>query len=191
VRGHAVDRDLMIRDIKLMKQNNINAVALRTIPTIPSGTNCDEYASICGTKPTSRARPVDYFTKNPDWKDSFIERGARMVERDKNHASVLVWSLGNESGYGPNTWRCSTGSAKADPTRSSTTVTPTMIPSRHHRADVLLGILCLMMGKVKRDRPFIMCEYSHSMGNADGNFKEYWDVDRVSLQHQGGFIWDG
>ena len=131
-------------------------------------------------------------TKDPDWLEAFMQRGTRMVERDKNHPCIFAWSMGNESGFGQNHEALSKWMHENDPTR----------PVHYHPAedDPCIDILGPMYPTVQRiidmaqkegeTRPVIMCEYAHSMGNSTGNLKEYWEAVRSHKRLQGGFIWD-
>src|SRR5699024_7518323 len=134
---------------------------------------------------------------DPTWNTAFMQRGIRMVERDKNHPSVISWSLGNESGSGPNHAAMAGWIRHEDPTRfihyeGAATDHPTdyayvdvisrMYPTLDYLEDLAL--------KEGENRPIIMCEYAHSMGNSTGNFKEYWAMVRSHKRLIGGFIWD-
>ncbi len=192
--GHAVDVASMIEDIRLMKQFNINAVRTSHYPNDPRWYDlCDEYGLYLYDEANIESHGVwDRLTKDPSWETAFMERGVRMVERDKNHPSVIVWSLGNESGYGPNHEALSDWIRQRDPTR----------PVHYHPAENApsVDILGPMYPTVQRiiemaqdpneSRPVIMCEYAHAMGNSCGNLKEYWEAIEKYPRLQGGFIWD-
>lgn len=192
--GHTVSEDSMRADILLMKQFNINAVRTSHYPNDPRWYElCDEYGLYLFDEANIESHGVwDQLTKDPLWETAFMERGTRMVERDKNHPSVIVWSLGNESGYGPNHVTLADWVHANDPTR----------PVHYHPADDAppVDILAPMYPTVERiihmasqpaeTRPVIMCEYAHSMGNSTGNLKEYWDAVEAYPRLQGGFIWD-
>jgi len=135
---------------------------------------------------------------DPEWLHAFMERFVRMVERDKNHPCVIIWSLGNESGYGPNHDALSGWVHGYDPTR------PVHYEGTIHAGERKISrsvdIISVMYPSLERliqlaedpeeDRPIIMCEYAHSMGNSTGNLKEYWEVIRKYKRVCGGFIWD-
>jgi beta-galactosidase len=204
-RGKVMTRDLMIKDIVTMKQFNINTCRSSHYPNDPLWLKlCDEYGlyvvdevnveshgmgAELQSMPEDKSRHPAY---DPQWKAAHHDRNQRMLERDKNHACVVVWSLGNECGNGPVFYETydwikkrdnsrPVVSEQADENRNTDMVTP-MYPTienmKKYAAD-----------KTKT-RPYIMCEYSHAMGNSNGNFKEYWDIIRGSDNMQGGCIWD-
>ncbi len=192
--GHTVGEALMIQDIRLMKQHNINAVRTSHYPNHPRWYElCDEYGLYLYDEANIESHGVwDRLTKDPLWEAAFLDRVSRMVERDKNHPSVIVWSLGNESGYGRNHAACSAWVRANDPTR----------PVHYHPAEdaPTIDILGPMYPSVQKiidmaqvpgeTRPVIMCEYAHSMGNSSGNLVEYWQAVDDYPRLQGGFIWD-
>ncbi|MBN2304077.1 MAG: DUF4981 domain-containing protein, partial [Anaerolineae bacterium] len=192
--GHTISEESMLTDIRLMKQFNINAVRTAHYPNLPRWYElCDEYGILVYDEANIESHGVwDLLTKDPLWETAFIERGVRMVERDKNHPCVIVWSLGNESGYGPNHAVLSDWIRSYDPTRLV----------HYHPADdaPTIDILGPMYPSVERliqmanhpaeTRPVIMCEYAHAMGNSVGNLREYWDAIEAFPRLQGGFIWD-
>ena len=194
VLGKAVTREGMIEDIVLMKRHNINAVRTSHYINDPKWLDlCDEYGIYLFDEADLESHYFwDRFTKDPQWRDAFLDRAVRMVERDKNHPSVIVWSLGNESGYGENHAAMSEWIHKADPTRlvhyhpaedaPCVDVIAPMYPS--------VADLIEKARKPGEHRPVIMCEYAHSMGNSTGNLKEYWDAIERNKRLQGGFIWD-
>jgi len=192
--GHAVTVASMIQDIQLMKQFNINAVRTSHYPNDPRWYDlCDQYGLYIFDEANIESHGVwDRLTKDPQWITAFMERGIRMVERDKNHPCVLVWSLGNESGYGPNHAAMAGWIHDYDPTR---------LVHYHPAGDAPpIDILGPMYPSVDRiiemaqeegeTRPVVMCEYAHSMGNSTGNLKEYWQAIETHPRLQGGFIWD-
>jgi len=193
-RGHTVTEESMIADIKLMKQFNINAVRTCHYPDDPRWYElCDQYGLYLYDEANIESHGVwDKLAKHPDWKIAFMERGSRMVLRDRNHPSVLVWSMGNESGYGPNHEALSDWIRATDPTRLV----------HYHPADNapsvdILGPMYPAVDKIiamaqeeGETRPVIMCEYAHAMGNSCGNLKEYWEAIETYKRLQGGFVWD-
>ena len=193
-RGHAVTVESMVQDIRLMKQHNINAVRTAHYPNDPQWYDlCDRYGIYVFDEANIESHGVnDQLTKDPEWDHAFLERTVRMVERDKNHACVICWSLGNESGYGPNHDLIADWVHENDPTR----------PVHYHPAkdapivDVLgpmyptVDTIIQMATDPGDTRPIVMCEYAHSMGNSTGNLKEYWDAIASHNRLQGGFIWD-
>jgi len=194
VRGHAVTVESMIEDIMLMKHFNINAVRTCHYPDDPCWYDlCDQYGIYLIDEANVESHGLwDRFTKDPEWQLAFVERGSRMVERDKNHPSIIIWSLGNESGEGPNHAAMAEWIHQHDPTRP-------VFYDAGGRAPYL-DILSAMYPKLDalaragqepgETRPFIMCEYAHAMGNSPGNLKEYWEVIETHPRLRGGFIWD-
>ncbi|MEM7031513.1 MAG: glycoside hydrolase family 2 TIM barrel-domain containing protein [Chloroflexota bacterium] len=192
--GHTVSVESMIQDIKLMKQFNLNAVRNAHYPDDPRWYElCDEYGLYLFDEANIESHGVwDKLTKDPDWKETFMQRGIRMVECHKNHPSVIAWSMGNESGYGQNHEALSEWIRANDPSR----------PLHYHPAEdaPTIDILGPMYPSVDRiiematksdeTRPIVMCEYAHAMGNSNGNLKEYWEAVAAHKRLQGGFIWD-
>lgn len=202
--GHVVDKETMLKDIKLMKEHNINAVRLSHYPQSPLWYQlCDEYGLFLvdeaniethGLGATLQA-PFDT-TAHPayrkEWAEAHMDRAVRLFERDKNHPSVIIWSMGNECGNGPVFYDIYDWLKKADPTR--------LVQFEQAGQNRNTDIVCPMypgIDYMKRyadrtdvSRPFIMCEYSHAMGNSNGNFQEYFDIINSSKHMQGGFIWD-
>ncbi len=192
--GHTVSLDSMIRDIELMKQFNINAVRTCHYPNDPRWYDlCDQYGIYLIDEANIESHGWwERFSHDPDWHDAFLARGSRMVERDKNHPSIIIWSLGNESGHGPNHAALSAWIHQNDPTR------PVFYDGA--RSEPYVDILSTMYPTIEaliefatapnEKRPFIMCEYAHSMGNSPGNLKEYWDTIAAYPRLRGGFVWD-
>ena len=199
-----VDEAGMIADILLMKQFNINAVRNSHYPTHPRWYElCDEYGLYVIDEANIEAHAL-YHTlcRDPLWANAFLERGMRMVQRAKNHASIILWSLGNESGYGPNHDALAGWIRGAEPTR------PLHYEGALSRQDGMewddgervTDIVCPMYPQVSEieeygryptsERPLIMCEYAHAMGNGPGALYEYWQAIRAYDALQGGFIWD-
>lgn len=192
--GHAITVESMIEDILLMKRFNFNAVRTSHYPDHTLWYDlCDEYGLYIFDEANIETHEIwGQLAEDPSWEAAFVERGQRMVERDKNHPGVLVWSLGNESGYGPN------HDAMADWIHTND---PTRLVHYHPAEDApIIDVLGPMYPSVDRiiemaqipgeTRPVIMCEYAHSMGNSTGNLKEYWDAVDAYPRLQGGFIWD-
>jgi beta-galactosidase len=203
VLGHVPTYALMLKDIQLMKQHNINAVRTSHYPNDPLWLQlCDEYglyvvdeANIevhgMGVVPGSFDKSV-HPAYLPSWEPAFMDRITRMVERDKNHPSVIIWSMGNECGNGKVFFDAYAWIKQRDPSRpvlfeqameeSNTDIVSPMYPS-----------IAYMKGYAAdktKQRPFIMCEFAHAMGNSSGNFQEYFDIIHSSPHMQGGFIWD-
>ncbi len=193
-RGHAVGIQSMIDDILLMKRFNVNAVRTCHYPDDPRWYDlCDRYGILLMDEANVESHGVwDKLAKDPTWEAAFVDRAERMCLRDRNHPSILIWSLGNESGYGPNHDAMAARIRALDPTR----------PIHYHPADdaPVVDMISFMYPTVDRiikaaqnpaeTRPIIMCEYAHSMGNSTGNLKEYWDAIRANHRLVGGFIWD-
>ena len=195
--GHYVTEKSMRKDILLMKQFNINAVRTCHYPDDPRWYElCDEYGLYLIDEANIEShgmgyRPDQTLANRPEWEKAHLDRIQRMVERDKNHPSVIIWSMGNEAGFGTNFEVCSEWIHRRDPSR----------PVHYERAwqRPQVDVVSVMYprvswleeyGQTYTDRPFIMCEYAHAMGNAVGNLQEYWDVIEKYPQIQGGAIWD-
>ncbi len=203
VHGHAVTYNSMVRDIVLMKRHNINAVRTSHYPDDPRWYDlCDRYGIYVIDEADLESHGAyalgdwSHFARDPAWREAFLDRAERMVERDKNHPSVIMWSLGNESGYGPNHDAMAEWIHGRDPSR----------PVHYCEAwtdgvpSPVTDVVSCMYPTVERleaegkgksgDRPFFMCEYAHAMGNGPGNLKEYWDTIRASRQLIGGCVWE-
>lgn len=201
--GHVPTKELMIKDIQLMKQHNINAVRTAHYPNDPLWLKlCDEYGLYVvdeanveihgmGVLP-GKIDTTNHPAYQPEWAPAIMDRIKRMVERDKNHASVIIWSMGNECGNG-NVFRDAYQWMKQrDKSRPvlfeqameewNTDIVSLMYPSIKYMKDYAKD--------AGKRRPFIMCEYAHAMGNSSGNFQEYFDIIKSSAHMQGGFIWD-
>jgi beta-galactosidase len=195
--GHVISKELMKEDVKLLKQNNINAVRTSHYPNDPYWYElCDEYGIYLIDEANIESHGMGYnpgrtLGNNPEWKLAHLERVKRMVERDKNHPSVIIWSMGNEAGDGFNFDTLSAWKHKHDSSR----------PVHYERSlkrDVV-DIYSPMYAKIdylenyaksNPDKPLILCEYAHSMGNSTGNLQDYWNVIEKYTSLQGGFIWD-
>jgi len=203
VDGHVPDKELMIKDIQLMKQYNINAVRTSHYPNDPLWYKlCDQYGLYLVDEANIETHGMGaewqgWFDKSkhpaylPEWAPAHMDRIQRMLERDKNHPSVIFWSMGNECGNGPVFYDAYKWIKERDNSRvvmfeqagenSNTDIVGPMYP----------GINSMKAyAEAKKERPYIMCEYSHAMGNSNGNFQEYWDIIMSSKHMQGGFIWD-
>ena len=196
-RGHTVDEALMRRDLALMKQFNINAVRTSHYPNHPRWYDlCDEYGIYVLDEANLECDgALERLADDGAWEEAFLSRVRRMVGRDRSHACVVAWSLGNESGLGRNHRAAAAWLRAADLTR----------PLHYHPGggDPITDIVAPMYPSVARleglaqqmaaegdPRPIIMCEYAHSMGNATGNLAEYWDIVARYPRVQGGFVWD-
>ena len=194
--GHVVSRERMEQDIRLMKANNINTVRTSHYPNAPEFYNlCDEYGLYVIDEANAESHAQGYgeksLAKRADFKEATVARTRNMYERDKNHPCIISWSLGNESGNGI-CYEAAYDWLKAkDSTR----------PIQYERAlyDRNTDIVTIMYPSVdylskyaqkKQERPFIMCEYAHAMGNSCGGLSNYWDTIYKYPQLQGGCIWD-
>lgn len=206
--GHTVSEADMVNDIKLMKQNNFNAVRTAHYPNHPRWYElCDEFGLYVVDEANIETHglfPMGRLASDPQWAGAFMSRYTQMVERDKNHASIIIWSLGNESGYGPNHDAMYAWSKSFDPSRpvqyegggSNTSATDIICPM-YSRVESDLADEAVPKYSIKKwismpseDRPLILCEYAHAMGNSLGSFNDYWQAFREYPRLQGGFIWD-
>ncbi|MEG0517516.1 MAG: glycoside hydrolase family 2 TIM barrel-domain containing protein [Bacteroidales bacterium] len=197
-KGHVIDEASMIKDIQLMKQFNINAVRTSHYPNDPRWYElCDIYGLYVVDEVNIESHGMGYdadkcLANQPEWEKAFIDRTERMFERDKNHPSVIIWSLGNESGEGCNfaaTYKWVHANDKSHrPVHSEDGIkgpyTDIFCPM-YKKIDVLVNWTLYMPNK-----PLILCEYAHAMGNSVGNLQDYWDVIEKYPSLQGGFIWD-
>ncbi len=206
VRGHTIDEALMLKDIRLMKMNNINAVRTSHYPQPERFYElCDEYGLYLIDEANIESHGIGYhpditLANRPEWLDQHMFRTVRMVERDKNHPSVITWSLGNEAGDGQNfveTYKWIKGRDDSRPVQYERAEKSTRTTERHtdiwcpmYPSPGEVEAYALNEGKPGFDRPYIMCEYAHSMGNSTGNLQDYWDVIEKYGILQGGFIWD-
>lgn len=204
VNGHVPLKEVMLKDIRLMKEFNVNAVRCSHYPNDPLWYKlCDQYGIYIVDEANIETHGMGaefqaWFDKTkhpaylPEWAPAHIDREKRMVERDKNHPSIIIWSLGNECGNGPVFHDAYKWIKQRDPSR----------PVQFEQAgeDWNTDIVCPMYPSINnmkkyaadnaKQRPYIMCEYAHAMGNSNGNFREYWDIIQSSPRMQGGFIWD-
>ena len=200
--GYVVSEEEMIRDIQIFKELNINAVRTSHYPNDPRWYDlCDKYGIYVIDEGDIESHGIGYgprtLAKNPIFKTAHLERDSRMVRRDFNHPSIIIWSMGNEAGDGDNFQACFDWIKAYDPSR----------PVHYERAldwenpdnTVRSEIFCPMYLSPEdcekylqagHRLPLIQCEYAHAMGNSVGNFKEYWDLIRKYPSYQGGFIWD-
>lgn len=206
--GHVVTEADMVRDIQIMKQNNFNAVRTAHYPDHPRWYElCDElgvYVCDEANIETHGMYPMGRLASDPLWANAFMSRYMQMVERDKNHACIIIWSLGNESGHGSTHNAMYAWSKGYDPSR------PVQYEGGGANTQAT-DIICPMYARVDEDQPFdavpkwsikkwlalpnetrplILCEYAHAMGNSLGSFADYWQAFRANPKLQGGFIWD-
>ena len=201
-RGRAITEESMVQDILLMKRHNINAVRTSHYPNQTRWYElCDQYGLYVVDEANVESHDLwamrkHYVGERPEWKAALIDRGVSMVHRDKNHPSIIMWSLGNESGWGINFDDMAEAMRRIDPTRPIhyESRNPPYTPSLP-RFDVISNMypseeeVTKLMNQ-DPSRPVILCEYAHAMGNSTGNFKEYWDLFEAHPRMQGGFIWD-
>lgn len=216
VRGKAITRQDMIADIELMKRFNVNAVRTSHYPNAEDWYDlCDEYGLYLVDEANLEAHAYLYqICRDPRYATQFLERGLRMVERDKNHPSVIAWSLGNESGYGPNHDALAGWIRRRDPSRplhyegaiwgwdksvrSGFGEGPGTADGGKGASDLICPMYPAIDALVAwaRDddpadrRPMILCEYSHAMGNSNGSLADYWDAFETWRGLQGGFVWE-
>ena len=194
--GYVLTRDRMLEDIRIMKQMNINAVRTCHYPNDPYWYElCDRYGLYVVAEANVESHGMGYdkttLAKEPAYLLAHLERNKRNVQCNFNHPSVVIWSMGNEGGFGPNFEACYRWTKKEDPSR------PIMYEraGRNEFTDIFCPMYmnyknCERYAKGDDPRPLIMCEYAHAMGNSQGGFKEYWDLVRKYPKFQGGFIWD-
>lgn len=197
VNGHHISRESMLNDIKLMKEFNINAVRTSHYPNHPYWYKlCNKYGIYLVDEANIESHGMGYdpdvsLANNPMWSESFFERVQRMVERDKNNPSIIIWSLGNEMGDGINNITNYEWIKERDTTR--------LVQCEQSGLKVHTDIYCPMYAQIPSiikyaesnpERPLILCEYSHAMGNSLGGIKDYWDTFKKYPVLQGGFIWD-
>ena len=194
--GYIVSVERMIQDIKIMKQLNINAVRTCHYPDDPRWYDlCDEYGLYITAEANLESHGMGYDEKSlakfPEYLQTHIERNEGNVKTFVNHPSIIVWSLGNEAGYGINFEKTYDWVKAYDKTR----------PVQYERGgyDSKTDIYCPMYIDYEESekycqsdgtKPYIQCEYAHAMGNSEGGFKEYWDLIRKYPKYQGGYIWD-
>ena len=203
--GKVISEDLMRQDIELMKQHNINAVRTSHYPNQSRFLElCDEYGLYVIDETNLEAHHhYAQLGQDSHWAPAFLSRAARMVERDKNHAAIIAWSLGNETGFGPNQLAMAGWIRGFDPSR----------PIHNENAICEQGVgrdwdanpegsdlVCPMYPSVndlidhattsEDPRPVILCEFAHAMGNSGGNLAEYWAAIERHKGLQGGFVWE-
>lgn len=195
-KGYVVSLADMERDIRIMKELNVNAVRTCHYPDDPRWYDlCDKYGLYVIDEANVEAHGMGYgpetLAKDKSFADAIVERAERMVLRDYNHPSIIIWSLGNESGFGQ-TFRDSYHHVKAmDSTRPVQYERAELEPENDIHCPMYMNYAdCEKYLKTNPDRPLIQCEYAHAMGNSLGGFKEYWDLIRKYPKYQGGFIWD-
>ncbi|WP_421352768.1 beta-galactosidase [Aeromonas sp. 604443] len=207
-KGYAIDRATMERDLLLMKRHNFNAVRCSHYPNHPDFYRlCDRlglYVVDEANLETHGMTPMGRLARDPAWSNAFLERATRMVARDFNHPSIIIWSLGNESGYGPAHDAMYGWIKRSDPSRpvqyegggADTPATDIICPmyARTHQDQPFPAVpkwaLAKWIGLPEETRPLILCEYAHAMGNSLGGYAHYWQAFRDHPRLQGGFVWD-
>ncbi len=197
--GQVIDEETMMKDIRRMKELNVNAVRTSHYPQPDLWYNlCDEYGLYLVAEANIESHGMGYnlnkgetLGNNPDWLEAHMYRTKNSVERDKNHPSVIIWSLGNEAGNGYNFYNTYQWIKQLDETR--------LVQYERANMEWNTDIYVPMYDRIwdmenyaknYHDRPLIQCEYAHAMGNSLGNLKDYWDMIKKYPNLQGGFIWD-
>ena len=194
--GYVVSVERMLQDIKILKENNFNAVRTCHYPNDPRWYDlCDQYGLYVVAEANIESHGMGYnentLAKNKSFKIAHLERNTANVETFKNHPSIIIWSLGNEAGFGENFEQCYTWIKNRDHSR--------LVQYEQSAKNRYTDIVCPMydnyskieeFAKGNDKRPLILCEYAHAMGNSLGGFTEYWDLFRKYPKLQGGFIWD-
>jgi len=196
VNGHVQDKETMLKDIKVMKEHNLNAVRTSHYPQPELWYElCNKYGLYVVDEANIESHGMGYgpqsLAKDEAWKAAHLYRTKNMFERDKNQPSIIIWSLGNEAGNGVNF------QATYDYLKSVDNTRPVQYEQAHGKGNT--DINCPMYMRIERmerfaiekaDMPLIQCEYAHAMGNSVGNLQDYWDVIEKYDVLQGGFIWD-
>jgi beta-galactosidase/evolved beta-galactosidase subunit alpha len=197
--GRAVPYDWMVQDVILMKRHNINAVRTSHYTNdVRFYELCDEYGLYVMDEADLECHGFELIgdenciSNDPSWEKAYVDRIERMVERDKNHPSIIMWSLGNESGFGCNHEAMASWCKNKDATRLI-----------HYEGDInasAVDVVSTMYSSVEKlieygkktdtKKPHILCEYAHAMGNGPGGLKEYWDTFYKYNRLQGGFVWE-
>ncbi|MFF0830216.1 beta-galactosidase subunit alpha [Brevibacillus sp. NPDC003359] len=197
--GRAVPFETMREDVLMMKRYNINAVRTAHYPNDPRFYDlCDQYGlyvmdeTDLETHGFQLTGNISQLSDDPEWEQTYVERMQRMVERDKNHPSIIMWSLGNESGFGCNFRAMAAWCRQADPTR--------LIHYEEDREAEVCDVFSTMYSSIEKmmqhgenehlQKPHIMCEYAHAMGNGPGGLRDYANVFDKYPRLQGGFVWE-
>ncbi|HSP28389.1 MAG TPA: glycoside hydrolase family 2 TIM barrel-domain containing protein, partial [Ilumatobacteraceae bacterium] len=201
-RGKAVTVDDMRDDLLAMRRHNITAVRCSHYPNDPSFLDlCDEIGMYVVDEANIESHAYNTsLCDDARYRSTWMSRGARMVERDRNHPSVIMWSLGNEAGYGANHDALAGWIRRTDPSRPLHYEGAVFHDGWVDGGSVASDVVCPMYPTIESiadygrrgagDRPLIMCEYSHAMGNSNGSLADYWDVITTTPGLQGGFIWE-
>lgn len=198
--GQVISHERMEQDVRIMKENNINAVRTSHYPNDPYWYElCDKYGLYVVDEANLESHGMGFgansLSRKPDWFLQHFQRDSRAVERDKNYPCVIVWSMGNEAGMGINFEKCYQWIKHRDPSRpveyepaSATPFSDIYCPMYPSPDDMVHHV---KFDSSSNQKPFILVEYAHAMGNTDGNFNDYWDTIRKYYpKMQGGYIWD-
>jgi beta-galactosidase len=221
-RGKALTLSDVRRDLEQMRRHNVTAIRNSHYPQHPDLYDlCDELGMYVVDEANAECHAYNASLADDErWRSAFVERGLRMVARDRNHACVIMWSLGNESGYGASHDAMAAAIRRADPSRplhyegaidarswpASAGTPRSAVPTGELQAvwescgRAVTDVVCPMYPSIadirrygaggRGDRPLIMCEYSHAMGNSNGGLADYWDAITSTPGLQGGFIWE-
>ena len=201
-RGKAITVDDMRADLQVMRAHNISAVRTSHYPNDSAFYDlCDELGFYLVDESNIESHGYNWSVcDDPTYRSAWVDRGARMVQRDRNHPSVILWSLGNESGYGDNHDALAGWIRRADPSRPLHYEDAIRIEGWNDGGRPATDVVCPMYSEIDAireygesgvgDRPLIMCEYSHAMGNSNGSLADYWDVITSTPGLQGGFLWE-
>lgn len=200
--GHVISTKSMLQDIVLMKRHNINAVRTSHYPNAPEWYRlCDLHGiyvmdeANLETHGFGRHEP-NALNNSPEWKEAHVDRTRRMIERDFNHPSIIMWSAGNESGDGPNTNACYEFAKQRDPSRIFHYENTNLLPEYQGQATDVISHMYLEAKNFGRqlarwpEKPLLLCEYSHAMGNSNGNLDAYWEAVYSNPRIAGAFVWD-
>lgn len=203
--GKVISESLMRLDIETMKQHNINAVRTSHYPNDSRFYElCDEYGLYVVDECNIEAHHhYQQLGRDPAWATAFMNRLVRMIERDKNHACIIMWSMGNETGFGPHHAAMAAWAREYDrarPIHNENAICEQAVrdmwDENHHGTDVVCPMYpsvddIIRFAKTTKDpRPLIMCEFAHAMGNSCGNLVEYWQAVESQKGLQGGFVWE-
>jgi len=220
-KGATVNINDILNDLKLMKELNVNAIRTSHYPNCPEFYQlCDKYGFYVldeadlethGCSPSAPSRPEGYIADMPEFEYPMVERQKMLVTRDKNRPCVIMWSMGNECGWGKNFYSCSRWIKDHDATRpvhyervcqfhydgNDKTWKPSFPDYYTAPVDVVSRMYAhydfmeeVYLKDENEHRPFVQCEYCHAMGNGPGDFKDYWDVINSSDRFMGGFVWE-
>lgn len=189
--GKTVPMDLMLKDVIMMKQHNINTIRTSHYPNAPEMYALFDYYGLYVMDEADLENHGDgSISDKPGWIGAYVDRIERVIERDKNHPSIIFWSLGNEAGGGENFWEMRKRAKELDPSR------PIHYQGKNEVGDIdshMYPSISRMAAfdQMKSDKPYFLCEYVHSMGNAMGNLAEYWEyIEENSQRMIGACVWD-